>query len=33
LAKDRAAEDIDFVRAEAALERAITRIKVAKKPE
>ena len=31
LAKDRSAEDIDFVRAEAAMKRAIVRIRVAEK--
>ena len=31
LAKDRSSEDIDFLRAEAALKRAITRIKIVKK--
>jgi F-type H+-transporting ATPase subunit epsilon len=33
LAKDRTSEGIDFLRAEAALQRAITRIKVAKKSQ
>jgi len=33
LAKDRGTEDIDFVRAEAALKRAVSRVKVAKRFE
>jgi|WetSurMetagenome_2_1015567.scaffolds.fasta_scaffold22696_2 F-type H+-transporting ATPase subunit epsilon len=33
LAKDRTSEEIDFLRVEAALQRAITRIKVAKKSQ
>ncbi|MFC1820579.1 F0F1 ATP synthase subunit epsilon [Thermodesulfobacteriota bacterium] len=33
LAKDKSDEDIDFVRAETALKRAVSRIKVAKKVE
>jgi F0F1-type ATP synthase epsilon subunit len=32
LAKERATEDIDFLRAENALKRAIIRLKVAEKP-
>jgi len=33
LSKDRSAEDVDFIRAEAALKRAITRVKVKEKIE
>lgn len=32
LAKERGSEDVDFIRAEAALKRAISRLKVAEKP-